>query len=137
MKCKVCNYNVKEHDVGSELDACIVKSVMGWKIWNGIETGRTDYPRYANVDGDVVVYKYDNWFSYFTPSENIVDALMAEDRIDELGLRDLYITHLAEIIEEHQHSKDLTTKDGLWYMVHASPYERCLASLLTINSKKE
>ena len=62
-------------------------------------------------------------------SRYIATAYLAEKRIEELGLIDEYCIHLSRIV--FPYNKDTHLPLG-WYLIHASPKDRCHAMLMAV-----
>lgn len=112
----------------ADINKRVAEEVMGWRL------ERTAARR------NNVLYETCGWFDGnselqslqedFNPAERIDHAWMVEERIAELDLVARYLKALIKIVHGNAVKvfSDLTIM-GFWYLVHATPEQRCLAAL--------
>lgn len=67
----------------------------------------------------------------FRPSDRISDAFAAEEEIERRGMSAAYAENLIKIAWRGKSGR------STWYLIHASPLDRCRAMLETVRSAKE
>lgn len=69
-----------------------------------------------------------DWIEW-TPSTDISQAMMVEDKILERGLQDKYCFELSKIVTPVD-KEDIWNQR--WYLIHATPQQRCQAALKAV-----
>lgn len=107
---------------GRELNVLVAEKVLGW----------TRGPRWGNGNGQWFIDGKEGptWDTMPRFSKDIRAAIEVEDRIATLDLGAEYADALKDVVTASWKDRDISP--GLFGLIHATPRERCLAALKTI-----